>query len=63
MHNVIFNKELFYLSKKELDTILVAEATALAELLYKPRDILDRGKVIELPTSKQDLLLNLSTKQ
>jgi hypothetical protein len=52
MCNVIFNKELFYLGKKELDIILVVEATILIELLYKPRDILDRGKVIELPTSK-----------
>jgi hypothetical protein len=50
--NVIFNEELFYSGKKELDAILVVEATALAELLYEPRDILDGGKAIELPTSE-----------
>jgi hypothetical protein len=52
MCNVIFNKELFYLGRIELNVILVVEATALIELLYKPRDILDRREVIELPTSK-----------
>ena len=63
MYNIIFNKELLYFSSRELEVIIVVEAIVLIELLYKPRDIINRGEAEELPINKQDLLLNLSTKQ
>jgi hypothetical protein len=52
MYNVTFNKELFYFSSRELEVIIVAEATVLTELLYKPRDIINRGEAEELPINK-----------
>ena len=46
----------------ELEVISIAKAYKLIKLLYKPKDILNKIEVIELPINKLDLLLNLSTK-
>ena len=52
MYNIIFNKELLYFSSRELEVIIVVEAIVPIELLYKPRDIINRGKVEKLPINK-----------
>ena len=41
----------------------MAEASALAELLHEPGDIIEGVEAIALPFSEQDPLLNSSTKQ
>ena len=61
-HNITFNKELFYFSSKELEVILVVEATMLIELLYKPKEVINREEAIKVLIKELDLLLNKPTK-
>lgn len=61
--NVTFNEELFYSGSKEPEVITTAEATALAELLYEPGDIINRGDAEELPINEQNLSLDSFIKQ
>ena len=52
MHNVTFNKELFYKANNKLTTILVVEILAIIELLYKDIKVVNIGKVIKLLITK-----------
>ena len=52
MYNIILNKKLFFSSSNKLEVILVVEATILIELLYKPRNIINREEAKELLINK-----------
>ena len=63
MRNITFNKKLFY-SRDKSNAILVLEATAIVNMLYKTSKIVNAGGAIKLPIiEREDLLLNLPAKQ
>ena len=53
MHNITFNKELFFTDNRELISILVEEAIRVVNILYKPSKIFNIGEVIKLSLIKQ----------
>jgi hypothetical protein len=61
MHNVTFNKQLFYNKEDKSIVILITKLSKVVKLLYKEDKIVNTREAIKLPII-EDLLLSLSTK-